>query len=47
MDLSAPPEQQGHIARSPDGLRCACAARLNGPVVAAKIWDVIENKRGG
>ena len=30
---------------SPTGIRAI--ARLNGPDVAAKIWDVIEKKRGG
>jgi glutathione synthase len=30
---------------SPTGIRAI--ARLDGPDVAAKIWDVIENKRGG
>jgi glutathione synthase len=29
---------------SPTGIRAI--ARLNGPDVAAKIWDVIEKKRG-
>jgi glutathione synthase len=29
---------------SPTGIRAI--ARLGGPDIAAKIWDVIENKRG-
>ena len=39
----------GHLTEinvtSPTGIRAI--ARLNGPDVAAKIWDVIEKKRGG
>jgi glutathione synthase len=30
---------------SPTGIRAI--ARLNGPDVAAKVWDAIEKKRGG
>jgi glutathione synthase len=39
----------GHLTEinvtSPTGIRAI--ARLGGPDVAAKIWDVIEGKRGG
>jgi glutathione synthase len=39
----------GHLTEinvtSPTGIRAI--ARLNGPDVAAKVWDVIEKKRGG